>query len=227
MQGLTGAENITPLRLGSTASAASLTLPTGPYIGIYPITGTTTITSIAAGLSGQIAILEFASAGCQVTNGSNLKLITDYISTAYGELTLEYDGTNWVEQSRTSWPTRPLNVLPNGEFIVWQRGTSFAALANAGFAADMWRWQNALGGAGVVTVSRDTSVPSVAANAINTPYSLKVAVATADTSIAATDDLRPVYGGRGVRLPCADQRFCPVVLGQGPPHRNLLRRFFE
>jgi hypothetical protein len=82
----------------STASAASLTLPTnGPII---PITGTTTITSITAQAAGKVVTLEFASAGCQVTNGSNLKLKGNYYSRVLGTLTLESDGTNWIEVSR-------------------------------------------------------------------------------------------------------------------------------
>jgi hypothetical protein len=82
-------------------------------------------------------------------------------------------------------PAPYYNTLPNGDFVVWQRGTTFTSPANGALAADMWHWQDNVAGVGRVTITRDTSVPAVATNAINTPYSLKIAVTTADTSIAA------------------------------------------
>lgn len=90
-------------RLDPRASAATLLAPLGD--AVLPITGTTTITSITAGGRGQLLLLEFASAACQVTDGSNLKLKNNYISAADGTLLLECDGTNWIEVSRN-----PLNL---------------------------------------------------------------------------------------------------------------------
>lgn len=86
-------------RVANTASAATVTLPAGGLV-VVPITGTTTITSITAAAAGTVAVLEFASAACQVTNGSNLKLVGNYTSVVLGTLTLQCDGTNWIEVAR-------------------------------------------------------------------------------------------------------------------------------
>jgi hypothetical protein len=187
IQGLTGAVSGAAARAASTASAGSLTLPAAPLIATYPITGTTTITSITAGSPGQIALLEFASAGCRVVMGSNLVLNGDYLSTASGILTLVANGSNWEEVTRTSAiPQAPQNALVNGNFSVWQRGTSFPGLGSGLFFADRWQWSYT--GAANITMAQDTSVPTVGTNAVNTPYSAKLTVPTTpDTSIAAGD----------------------------------------
>src|SRR5678815_4459604 len=101
-----GREAAQPVRVASTARAATTTLPSGHDI-IVPITGTgpPTITSITAAASGTRATLEFQSAAVFVTNGSNLKLQADYNSTVLGTLTLESDGTNWIEIGRTPLTT--------------------------------------------------------------------------------------------------------------------------
>lgn len=77
------------------------------------------------------------------------------------------------------------NALINGDFQVWQRGTSFAAVASGAYTAD--RWVPAYTMAGVVTVERSTDVPTAAERGSYSPYSLKVDVTTADASIAASD----------------------------------------
>lgn len=77
------------------------------------------------------------------------------------------------------------NAVINGAFDIWQRGTSFAAIATSTYSADRWVWLN--GSAGVVTISRDTDVPTVANAGVLFNYSLKVAVTTADASVAAGD----------------------------------------
>lgn len=86
---------------------------------------------------------------------------------------------------------RPLlrsNALVNGDFQVWQRGTSFAALASGGYFAD--RWQLLRSGAGVVTAAQLNSPPAVGTvgeNSIYVPYAARMTVTTVDASIAAGD----------------------------------------
>lgn len=71
------------------------------------------------------------------------------------------------------------NRIINGKMEFQQRGTSFPA-AN-GYTLD--RWSVALGGSGVATVTQQADAPP--SNEFRN--SLRVAVTTADTSIAATD----------------------------------------
>lgn len=73
------------------------------------------------------------------------------------------------------------NKIINGKMEIAQRGTSFAAIADTAYSLD--RWINRIVGAGVVTASQQTDVPS------NNEFynSLRYTVTTADTSIGATD----------------------------------------
>lgn len=80
---------------------------------------------------------------------------------------------------------RNKNTIINGAFDVWQRGTSFAAIANASYSADRWRY--GMIGAAVHTVSQSSDVPTVAEAGVLANYSLLVDCTTADASIAATD----------------------------------------
>lgn len=73
------------------------------------------------------------------------------------------------------------NKIINGKMEISQRGTSFAAASNGQYTLD--RFACNLFGSGVVTISQQADAP------ISNEFqnSLRVAVTTADTSIAATD----------------------------------------
>jgi hypothetical protein len=68
------------------------------------------------------------------------------------------------------------NIAINGNFDIWQRGTTFNSTADSAYNAD--RWQTAINYSGGTTnVTRDTSVPNA-----ESQYSLKVTHATANTT---------------------------------------------
>ena len=77
------------------------------------------------------------------------------------------------------------NAIINGDFNIWQRGTSFAAIVNNAYAVD--RFQYGLSGAAVHTLSQDTDVPTQVQSGHKSNYSLKVDCTTVDASIAAAD----------------------------------------
>lgn len=82
------------------ASAASITIPTDK--AVVKITGTTTITNIAAsGHSGRHLSLFFTQA-CQLTDGGNLRLAGNFTSAADATISLVCDGVNWYEIGRSS-----------------------------------------------------------------------------------------------------------------------------
>ena len=90
----------------------------------------------------------------------------------------------YVDASSSS--TLQSNAIINGDFNIWQAGTSFAAITNGAYAADMF----AVGIAGttaVATVSRDIDVPTQAQSNHQSAYSLKVDCTTIDASIDAAD----------------------------------------
>ena len=94
------------------ASTASMTLGAGNF---FNITGTTTITSITAKPSGTVVTIEFASFGCQVTDGGNIHLDGDFRCLNSGgrnNLTLISDGTDWIEIARY-----PGSGISYGEFF--------------------------------------------------------------------------------------------------------------
>jgi hypothetical protein len=74
------------------------------------------------------------------------------------------------------------NILINGAMQVWQRGTSVTGLTDGNgstYLADRWLWGEGGSPSSVVTMSRDTDVPTGQGFA----YSLKVSPTTADSSI--------------------------------------------
>lgn len=73
------------------------------------------------------------------------------------------------------------NRIINGGFDAWQRGTSFATIANGSYCADRFSYFKS--GAMVHTISRSSDVPSGS----NSVYSMLVDCTTADISIAAGD----------------------------------------
>ncbi len=71
------------------------------------------------------------------------------------------------------------NYIINGNFDFWQRATTFVA-ASGIYTADRFRIIDA--SSGVVDITRDTDVPTLAESGYQSLYSLKVDVTTADAS---------------------------------------------
>ena len=89
-----------PKSAPTVASSATLILPPGE--DVFVISGTTGITGITAtGWTGRTVRLVFQGS-LTVTDGSNLKLAGDFVTTANDVLTLTCDGTNWYECSRSA-----------------------------------------------------------------------------------------------------------------------------
>lgn len=85
--------------LATVASAAALTLST--EVDTFFISGTTNITSIsAAGHAGHTVTLIFQGI-LTFTDGSNLILAGNFVTTADDTITLWCDGTNWYEKARS------------------------------------------------------------------------------------------------------------------------------
>jgi hypothetical protein len=77
------------------------------------------------------------------------------------------------------------NVIINGDFNFWQRGTSFAPILNTEYCADRFFYGEV--GTMVHTIIRDTDVPTEVQSGHTSNYSLKLDCTTADASIAAGD----------------------------------------
>lgn len=81
------------------ASAATITVPANNEF--VQVSGTTTITSVAAAAAGRKVTLLFQGA-LTFTDGSNLKLNGNFVTTADDTITLVSDGTNWIEVARSA-----------------------------------------------------------------------------------------------------------------------------
>lgn len=82
-------------------NAAALTLPRGTST-VFQVVGTTNITSIAAANWAGLEVTLIFQGVLTVTDGSNLKLNGNFVTTADDVLKLACDGTNWFEISRSA-----------------------------------------------------------------------------------------------------------------------------
>jgi hypothetical protein len=81
------------------ASAATITIPSG--VNVVTVTGTTNITAINTTSSTRKTVTLIFAGVLTVTDGSNLKLAGNFVTTADDTLTLYCDGTNWFEVARS------------------------------------------------------------------------------------------------------------------------------
>ncbi|CAB4164292.1 hypothetical protein UFOVP831_21 [uncultured Caudovirales phage] len=77
------------------------------------------------------------------------------------------------------------NAIINGDFNVWQRGTSFTSVAHATYTADRWLYLKS--GSMVHDITWSSDVPTVAQAGRLFSNSLKIDCQTVDSSIAASD----------------------------------------
>lgn len=133
------------------------------YVGQTPAANTIPVYSSATALSFQnFTAKAIALAAC----GNNSQILAELgINTAYLE----------------SNDTYSANV--NGDFDIWQRGTTFASIADGAFFADRWKYMK--NSAAVHDAVRSTSVPSVGQAGRLLNYSVLVDNTTADATIAA------------------------------------------
>ena len=153
-------------------------------------TGTFTLTFTAAATLGDgfTSVVRNDGAGVITLDANSAELIDGQLTITLqtGETALVYcDGAALKTFNRLPVGAQQENPIINGNMDIWQRGTSFAAVASNTYTADRWKWGHV--GTGVVTVSRSTTVPTVAQAGVLFNYALQVNVTTADASLAATD----------------------------------------
>lgn len=104
-------------------------------------------------------------------------------------LTLDASGNlGGVASLNGTFPSGFKNKIIGGDFTTnpWQRGTSFTALANTGFAADRFSARHT-GTSAVVDWLKTTDAPTATQAGVYTQHCLHLDVTTADVSIAAGD----------------------------------------
>lgn len=94
-----GDNNLWHTFAGAPVASAAAIVPTG---NLFHVTGTTTITSITStGIVAGTQITIIFDGILTFTDGSNLVLASDFVTTANDTITLVFDGTNWHEISRS------------------------------------------------------------------------------------------------------------------------------
>ena len=109
----------------------------------------------------------------------------------------------------TNLPSTPIrNYIIDGDFTQWPTGTSFASSTTYGPA--LWQVSNASAQA-VLTVTRDTDVPTVAQSNHQSKYSVKYDVTTADSSIGAAERVSALYAITGSDITCLFGQQCTIA----------------
>lgn len=81
------------------ASATALPLPTGR---VFHVTGTTTVTSITStNFEAGVCVTLIFDGVLTFTNGNNLELAGNFVTSALDTISLCYDGTAWFETGRS------------------------------------------------------------------------------------------------------------------------------
>jgi hypothetical protein len=78
------------------------------------------------------------------------------------------------------------NILINGDFNIWQRGTSFVSVVDQQYTVDRWVYRK-INTTAVHDISRSTDVPTVAQAGRKFNYSVLIDCQTIDASISSTD----------------------------------------
>jgi hypothetical protein len=120
----------------------------GGQLGIVGRTGATGPTG-NTGPTGPSGVISVTAPITNTGTSSNATLGLDYNALQYGQ-----------------------NVIINGAFDFWQRGTSFTNIASSVYTADRWRATGALNG----TITQSTDVPNT-----GTSYSLRIRPASNGT----------------------------------------------
>lgn len=93
------------------------------------------------------------------------------------------------------------NIIINGNFNVWQRGTSFSSI---GYTAD--RFSLAKNGSVAINTTQSTSVPTLNESNTKSNYSLRMEIATAQPSLGAGDYLLYIYSVEGFDYAVIDNK---------------------
>lgn len=94
-----GSNRLTWQYKGADVASDAAIVPTG---NLFHVTGTTTITSITStGITAGTEITIIFDGILTFTDGSNLVLAGDFVTTANDTITLKFDGVSWFETSRS------------------------------------------------------------------------------------------------------------------------------
>ena len=156
--------------------------------------GATAIASLGTSIDTQFVDLKGGTTGQILAKASNTDLDYSWITNDVGDITAVTAGTGITGGGTSGAVTVSFdqanfggaqgaagkNRLINGNFDIWQRGTSFTSVPGTGVPYSADRWSTSYAGTTInLTITQDTSVPNA-----NSEYSIKYQqVTTGATSI--------------------------------------------
>lgn len=166
--------------------------------------------TLTQGTAGQHLYLETTSASPNMwelvddsanTGGTgNVRLsgtYGDFIGTQYRVLHLISDGTDWIEVDRSVPIVDPRNLIMNGNFEFWQRGTTFTTAADNTTTADRFKYMKA-GTTATHTIVQDGDGPSFEqTGGFANDWALRLNTVGGDGSMDAGDIIRLRYAFEG------------------------------
>jgi hypothetical protein len=120
------------------------------------------------------------------------------------DTTFRYNGTSFVRVLEKNPLFSNKNAIINGDFNIWQRGTSFVSVADSTYSADRFTYRKT--GSMVHDISRSTDVPTSAQAGRLFNYSVLIDCQTIDSSISAAESCHLTQAVEGFNfLPLAQK----------------------
>lgn len=167
----------------SPADDYSAAIRLGPgYTGAFTVSRHNYLDMLDPTVAGSAVVTDAAVMRFNAAKGTHKALLKD------GYITVNENATLRFLPMMGGLFAQPLNknFLINGNFNIWQRGTSFGPIAasTTTYSADRWSIRHVTDG--TITASQETSVlPTVAQSGVKSFYSLKCTPPTADAAIGA------------------------------------------
>lgn len=150
------------------------------------VTGSNTLVIYLNGQKAELLVSASDETEYEETNSSTVTFGASLLDTDVVEFMVY--GTYFIQDTDiyvTKANQNNDSIIINGDFSLWQRGTSAAAAASATFLPDRFAYYKA--GAVVHTISLSTDVPTEAESGHQSVNSFKSDVTTADASLAVGD----------------------------------------
>lgn len=125
-------------------------------------------------------------------------LVLDWVNSRWHRRLISDKVNSLIQALRSEW-RRP-NWIINGDFEVWQHGTSWTSAAAGTRTADRFIWRSSAVDELVIDIAQSTDVPTYAESGHLSQYSLLFTIQTPETAIDTNDRAFLTYRAEGYDL---------------------------